>query len=65
MMSKLLFDNGSGFKNSLSAEIASHPGIKHIYFSPYRPQANGRIGAPHNFLKKKYIRKFTKKGKVQ
>ena len=33
---QILSDNGSQLKTSLFAEVASKPGIKHIYSSPYR-----------------------------
>ena len=51
---KTLSHNGGEFKNSLFLEVALQLDIKHIYSSPYRPQANGRIEAPHIFLKKFY-----------
>ena len=42
---------GSEFKNALFAEDAIQVGVKHLYSSPYRPQANGRIEASHMSLK--------------
>ena len=60
---KILSDDGSEFKNSLFAKVATLVWIKHSFSSPYRPQAIACIEASCKFHKK-CIRKFTMKGEV-
>ena len=61
---KILSNNGSEFEYSLFSEVSSQLGIKHIYYSPYSSQENGRKEAKHQFLKN-CIRKFTQKGEAE
>ena len=49
---KILFDNGTEFKNKLMEEVSKELGVEYkIYSPPYRPQSNGRVESFHYFLK--------------
>ena len=47
----ILPDSGSDFKNKLFMDVASQLGIKHIFSSPCRPKANGKLNLPTHFLR--------------
>ena len=49
---KILFDNGTEFKNKLFEQVARDLGIEHeVYSPPYHPALNGRREGFHSFLK--------------
>ena len=49
---KILFDNGTEFKNKLFEDISKQLGVKYKkYTLPYMPSSNGCIEGFHNFLK--------------
>ena len=49
---KILFDNGTDFKNQLFGEVAKQLGVEYkVYTPPYRPQCNGKIESFHKYLK--------------
>ena len=49
---KILFDNGSEFKNQLFETVAQELGMEHkVYSPPFRPQSKDQIEGFHRFLK--------------
>ena len=49
---KMLFDNGTEFKNKMFKQIAKELGLEYkLYTPPYHPALNGRIEGFHAFLK--------------
>ena len=48
---KILWDNGTEFKNQLFTEVATELGVEYkCYTPPYHPQSNGRIEGFHSFV---------------
>ena len=51
VLSKILSDNGTEFKNQLFEWVANELSVKYKnYTAPYRPSSNGCIEGFHNFL---------------
>ena len=49
---KILSDNGTGFKNKVSEQVAKELGVQYkLYTLPYHPASNGQIEGSHAFLK--------------
>ena len=49
---KILFDNGTEFKNKLFKEVTNQLGVEYkVYTPPYKPQCNGKIEGFHKYLK--------------
>ena len=47
----ILFDNGTGFKNTLMDQVLKQLGIERIFSAPYPPQSNGKLEVFHKYLK--------------